>query len=73
MIRRLFRPQPRSHRIGPLAAGMMAILAAAVLAAAGLALAGYDPAAAGRALVSGAFGSWERFASITWCVRPRSS
>ena len=65
MIRRLLRPRLRSRRIGPLAAGVVALLAAALLAAAGLALAGYDPVAAGRALVSGAFGSWERFASIT--------
>lgn len=65
MIRRAFRPRLRSRRIGPLAAGVVALLAATLLAAAGLALAGYDPVAAGRALVSGAFGSWERFASIT--------
>lgn len=65
MIRPLLRPRLRSRWIGPLAAGVVALLAAAVLAAAGLGLAGYDPVAAGRALVSGAFGSWERFASIT--------
>ena len=50
---------------GPLAASLVALLAAVFLAAAGLAVAGYDPVAAGRALVAGAFGSGERFTSIT--------
>ncbi len=65
MIRPRLRPRMPARWTGPLAASSSALLAAALLAAAGLALAGYDPGAAGRALVSGAFGSWERFASVT--------
>ncbi len=61
MTRRRFR----ARWTGPLAASIVALLAAVLLAAAGLAVAGYDPVAAGRALVGGAFGSGERFASIT--------
>ena len=59
------RARPGSGWTRSLAAGASALVAAAVLAAVGLALAGYDPLAAARALVAGAFGSWERFASIT--------
>ncbi len=61
MTRRRFR----SRWTGPAAAGVVALVVVALPAAVGLAWAGYDPVAAGRALVSGAFGSWERFASIT--------
>lgn len=55
----------RSERYGGLAAAVVAIAATGAVVAVGLTLGGYDPGAALRALVSGAFGTPQRFFSFT--------
>jgi general nucleoside transport system permease protein len=55
----------RSRRVRGLAASLAAVALTGVIVAVGLKLGGYDPGAALRALISGAFGTPQRFFSFT--------
>ena len=59
------RGSPTPARPGPLATAALALAATALLTAALLALGGHPPGDAFAALARGAFGSWDRFVSVT--------